>query len=224
MMPIFFESFADSVLSGLSVAGYHDSRDCDSGEFALFHYYNVAKYQYLYETFSQVISPIVGFNAEWRVSFFTRHLPAHCDFGDTRRGTSLTRVCLFLEKKGDSKAGVNSEHYAVWARLAALPLFRKLYGRITEDLKKGDVSDQRQRQTRGSFDRRRQLSRLWRRIESSLEELYEEGTVPKFKADLCQDTSRSFTGQVLVFEVENNWDSHAFSGPHTTVRETRALF
>lgn len=33
--------------------------------------------------------------------------------------------------------GVNDEHFVVWMRSAALPNFRKLYGRITEDIPKG---------------------------------------------------------------------------------------
>lgn len=34
--------------------------------------------------------------------------------------------------------GVNDEHFQVWMRAAALPTFRKLYGKIDADLKKGD--------------------------------------------------------------------------------------
>jgi hypothetical protein len=36
-------------------------------------------------------------------------------------------------------AGVKNEHFIVWMRTAALPKFRKLYGKLEEGLKKGDV-------------------------------------------------------------------------------------
>ena len=34
--------------------------------------------------------------------------------------------------------GITNEHFMVWMRTAALPTFRKLYGRIDRDFKKGD--------------------------------------------------------------------------------------
>lgn len=37
--------------------------------------------------------------------------------------------------------GVNNEHFQVWMRPAALPRFRKLYGKIDGDFKKGDRID-----------------------------------------------------------------------------------
>jgi hypothetical protein len=67
---------------------------CKAGEKAVFVYPDPDKYQYLYETFPDVISPLVG---------------------------------------------VESERFAVWMKIAALPTFRKLYGRINDDLKKGDI-------------------------------------------------------------------------------------
>ena len=76
------------------VGSYFDQFACDPGDLVLFKYGNHEKFQYLYETFPQVISPLVG---------------------------------------------VNSEHFAVWMKTAALPKFRKLYGRVTSSFKKGDV-------------------------------------------------------------------------------------
>ena len=67
---------------------------CKAGDKAVFVYPDPDKYQYLYETFPDVISPLVG---------------------------------------------VESERFAVWMKIAALPTFRKLYGRINSDLKKGDI-------------------------------------------------------------------------------------
>ena len=67
---------------------------CKAGDKAVFVYPDPDKYQYLYETFPDVISPLVG---------------------------------------------VESERFAVWMKIAALPTFRKLYGRINDDLKKGDI-------------------------------------------------------------------------------------
>ena len=74
--------------------GHFDNFACDSGELVLFTYGGHEKFQYLYETFPQVVSPLVG---------------------------------------------VNSEHFAVWMKIAALPTFRKLYGRINANLDKGSV-------------------------------------------------------------------------------------
>ena len=74
--------------------GYYDNGHCQAGDVTLFTYEKHNKYQYLYQTFPQTISPLVG---------------------------------------------VNSEHFAVWMKTAALPTFRKLYGRITQDLKRGDT-------------------------------------------------------------------------------------
>ena len=74
--------------------GAYDASTCAVGDQVLFTYGKHDTYTYLYETFPQVISPLVGPNAE---------------------------------------------HFAVWMKTAALPNFRKLYGRITSDLDKGTV-------------------------------------------------------------------------------------
>lgn len=67
---------------------------CRAGEKTVFVYPDPAQTQYLYETFPEVVSPLVG---------------------------------------------VKSERFAVWMKIAALPRFRKLYGRIEQTLEKGDV-------------------------------------------------------------------------------------
>lgn len=74
--------------------GHYDAGRCDAGSFAAFSYRDPAKFQYLYETFPQIISPLVG---------------------------------------------VRAEKFAVWTKLAALPRFRKRYGRIDADLAEGTV-------------------------------------------------------------------------------------
>ncbi|KAJ8603802.1 hypothetical protein CTAYLR_000216 [Chrysophaeum taylorii] len=84
--------FGDECYGYVCRGSYYDERKCDSGERVVFHYDRVDKYQYLYHTFPQVISPLVG---------------------------------------------VNSEHFAVWLRTAALPRFRKLYGRVASTLDDG---------------------------------------------------------------------------------------
>mmetsp|Transcript_22998 Transcript_22998/g.72104 ORF Transcript_22998/g.72104 Transcript_22998/m.72104 type:complete len:421 (-) Transcript_22998:317-1579(-) len=43
---------------------YFDEHKCEPGEKVVFHYHRVDKYAYLYRTFPQVVSPIVGVNAE----------------------------------------------------------------------------------------------------------------------------------------------------------------
>lgn len=67
---------------------------CRAGEKTVFVYPDPDRVQYLYETFPEVVSPLVG---------------------------------------------VKSERFAVWMKIAALPRFRKLYGRIEQTLEKGDV-------------------------------------------------------------------------------------
>ena len=68
-----------------------DYYNCDPGYY-IYYYPKPEAQQFLYETFPEVVSPVVG---------------------------------------------VKSEHFIVWMRYAALPNFRKLYGRINEKLPKG---------------------------------------------------------------------------------------
>ena len=102
--------FHESCYGYVCRGGAFDDFKCEPQEKIVFHYDRLDKWQYLYQTFPQVVSPIVG---------------------------------------------TNSEHFAVWARTAALPRFRKLYGRITKTIDKNTD---------------------------------------------------------LVFQIENNWDVHAFDG------------
>lgn len=80
----------DGCLGYVCQGSYFDEHKCDLGERVVFHYDRVDKYAYLYQTFPQVVSPLIG---------------------------------------------VNAEHFAVWMRTAALPRFRKLYGRITQTVR-----------------------------------------------------------------------------------------
>ena len=74
--------------------GDFDDSKCDAGDDAVYYYRDHDEYQFLYQTFPEIVSPLVG---------------------------------------------VKNEHFVVWMRLAGLNDFRKLYGRVTETLKKGDV-------------------------------------------------------------------------------------
>lgn len=60
----------------------------------MFYYPDDAETQYLYESFPEVVTPMLG---------------------------------------------VNTDRFQVWMRTAALPKFRKLYAKITDDIKKGEV-------------------------------------------------------------------------------------
>eukprot|EP00628_Pelagophyceae_sp_CCMP2097_P002584 CAMPEP_0184100678 /NCGR_PEP_ID=MMETSP0974-20121125/12451_1 /TAXON_ID=483370 /ORGANISM="non described non described, Strain CCMP2097" /LENGTH=368 /DNA_ID=CAMNT_0026403603 /DNA_START=45 /DNA_END=1148 /DNA_ORIENTATION=- len=73
--------------------GDYDGGKCAAGESAVFYYTSSDDFQFLYETFPQTVSPLVG---------------------------------------------VENEHFLVWMRLAALPTFRKLYGRITDKIEDGE--------------------------------------------------------------------------------------
>ena len=75
------------------VGGRFDDERCDAGDYALFSYERPDKFQYLYETYPDNISPLVG---------------------------------------------VEDEHFMVHMRTAALPHFRKLYGKISTDVEKGE--------------------------------------------------------------------------------------
>ena len=75
------------------VGGRFDDERCDAGDHALFSYERPDKFQYLYETYPDNISPLVG---------------------------------------------VEDEHFMVHMRTAALPHFRKLYGKISTDVEKGE--------------------------------------------------------------------------------------
>lgn len=81
----------DGCLGYVCQGSYYDDGKCAAGDRVVFHYDRVDEYAYLYQTFPQVVSPLVG---------------------------------------------VNAQHFAVWMRPAGLPHFRKLYGRITEDVPK----------------------------------------------------------------------------------------
>jgi len=73
--------------------GDFDSEKCQKGDHVVYYYKRANYYQFLYQTFPDIVSPIVG---------------------------------------------VKNEHFVVWMQLAGLPTFRKLYGRITSDVHKGD--------------------------------------------------------------------------------------
>jgi len=76
------------------VGGDFDDDRCEAGDLALFYYPQPFEFQYLWETYPHVVSPLVG---------------------------------------------VDNEHFIVWMETAALPHFRKIYGRITHNLEKHDV-------------------------------------------------------------------------------------
>ena len=50
-------------------------------------------------------------------------------------------LCLYQMYPGviSKEEGVQSEHFMVWMRLSAMPRFRKLYGRIDEDIPAGST-------------------------------------------------------------------------------------
>jgi len=83
--------FYDDCYGYVCQGSYYDEFKCVSGELVVYHYDRLDKWQYLFQTFPQTISPLVG---------------------------------------------PNSEHFAVWIRVHALPRFRKLYGRISTTIDK----------------------------------------------------------------------------------------
>mmetsp|Transcript_23207 Transcript_23207/g.69513 ORF Transcript_23207/g.69513 Transcript_23207/m.69513 type:complete len:380 (-) Transcript_23207:31-1170(-) len=74
--------------------GDFDDHHCAPGQDAVYFYRSSDEYQFLYQTFPDIVSPILG---------------------------------------------VKNEHFVVWMRAAGLPDFRKLYGRITSTLDSGDI-------------------------------------------------------------------------------------
>lgn len=74
--------------------GDYDAGKCESGDHVVYYYKGSKDYQFLYQTFPDIVSPIVG---------------------------------------------VKNEHFVVWMQIAGLSTFRKLYGRITDDVEKGEV-------------------------------------------------------------------------------------
>lgn len=74
--------------------GDFESNKCSLGQHVVYYYKRADYYQFLYQTFPEIISPIVG---------------------------------------------VKNEHFVVWMQPAGLSTFRKLYGRITHDIKEDEV-------------------------------------------------------------------------------------
>jgi hypothetical protein len=78
------------------------------------------------------------------------NLPASCkDYTDAKTGISYKyhypddNTVQYLYETYPTQIspikGVTDEHFIVWMRTASLPTFRKLYGKIDSEFKKGDV-------------------------------------------------------------------------------------
>ena len=103
---------------------------------------------------SQKFKQVIGFDsrkvASASVDCVSVGLPAGCKhYKDPKTGSNYLfnypndqNVQYLYEsypKQISPLVGITDEHFMVWMRTSALPTFRKLYGRIHRNFKKGDV-------------------------------------------------------------------------------------
>jgi hypothetical protein len=126
--------------------------DPSSGTSYFYWYPDDAKTQYLYESYPNVVSPLEG-----NVCHIFLHectecpecsdkvlygLPCtgfHVVFALTNCWKHIILFLCIIIFLSHTTTGVENEHFIVWMRAAGLPTFRKLYGKIDEDLKKHQV-------------------------------------------------------------------------------------